>query len=146
MRPDFWEAWVDWHLNDGFQIIHSERCYRHKRSPDGAYIKLGYHVDDNLCVGVGWEFYQQYQSRLTTKFDVTEGPLEEHLGVLYKFDMAKGVCHMSQRVHIVKFLKEFRMHDCDSARWRGRSRVWTIVRRCPLSGGIWRALLATVCG
>jgi hypothetical protein len=102
-------------LNDGFQIIHSERCYLHKRSPDGAYIKLGYHVDDNLCVGVGWEFYQQYQMRLTTKFDVTEGPLEEHLGVLYQFDMTRGVCHMSQKVHIVKFLKEFRMHDCDSA-------------------------------
>ena len=47
-----WEAWVDWHLNDGFQIIHSERCYLDKRSPDGAYIKLGYHVDDNLGVGV----------------------------------------------------------------------------------------------
>jgi hypothetical protein len=56
----FWEACVDWHSNDGFQIIHSERCYLHKRNPDGAYNKLGYHVDDNLCVGVGWEFYQQY--------------------------------------------------------------------------------------
>jgi hypothetical protein len=53
--------------------------------------------------------------RLTTRFDVMEGPLEERLGVLYKFDMTKGVCHMSQKVHIVKVVKEFRMHDCDSA-------------------------------
>ncbi len=109
------EARLDRHSNDGFQIIHSERCYLHKRSSDGAYIKLGYHVDDNLFVGVGWDFYQQCQMRLTTKFDVTEGPLEEYLGMLYKFDMIKGACHMSQKVHIVKSLKEFRMHDCDSA-------------------------------
>ena len=108
----FWEAWVGWHLSDGFQIIQSERCYLHKRHPDGSYIKLGYHVDDNLVVGIGWDFYQAYLKRLTVKFDVTEGPLEEHLGVMYQFDMEKGVCHMSQSEHIRKFLKEFRMQDC----------------------------------
>ena len=64
----FWEAWVDWHLLDGFQIIQAERCFLHKRSKDGSFIKLGYHVDDNLIVGVGWAFYQEYLARLKTKF------------------------------------------------------------------------------
>ncbi len=81
----FWEAWVEWHLNDDFQIIHAERCYLHKRSDDRSFIKLGYHVDDNLVVGVGQEFYQAYLVRLKSKFDYKEEPLHEHLGVTYHF-------------------------------------------------------------
>ena len=38
----FWEAWVDWHLQHGFQIIHEERCYLCRRSSRGDYIKLAY--------------------------------------------------------------------------------------------------------
>ena len=56
----FWEAWVDWHLNDGFQIIHEERCYLIKRDTKGSFIKLAYHVDDNLVAALGLGFYQEY--------------------------------------------------------------------------------------
>ena len=108
----FWEAWVDWHLLDGFQIIQAERCYLHKRSDDGSFIKLGYHVDDNLVVGVGWEFYEAYLARLKTKFDYKEEPLTEHLGITYRFDMDLGICHMSQVDHTRKFLKLFGHEDC----------------------------------
>jgi hypothetical protein len=41
----FWEAWVDWHISHGFQIIHEERCYLQIRDGNGNYIKLCYHVD-----------------------------------------------------------------------------------------------------
>jgi hypothetical protein len=101
-RRIFWKAWVDWYSADGFQIIHSERAviYTSVARMVVSYIKLGYHVDDAMCVGIGCEYYQQYQKRLTTKFDVTEGSLEEHLGVLYRLDMSKGVCHISQKSHI----------------------------------------------
>jgi hypothetical protein len=108
----FWEAWVDWHLKDGFQIIHAERCYLHKRSDDGSFIKLGYHVDDNLVVGVGQEFYQAYLVRLKSKFDYKEEPLHEHLGVTYHFDMERGICHMNQADHTMKFLKLFGHEGC----------------------------------
>ena len=43
----FWEAWVDWHLTAGFILIPEERCYLQKRGPEGAFVKLAYHVDDN---------------------------------------------------------------------------------------------------
>ena len=108
----FWEAWVDWHLGDGFQIIQAERCFLHKRSEDGSFIKLGYHVDDNLIVGVGWVFYQDYLARVKTKFDFKEEALNEHLGVIYRFNMDLGICHMSQSDHVLKSLKLFGHEDC----------------------------------
>ena len=111
----FWEAWVDWHLEHGFQIIHEERCYLTKRHPsDGSYIKLVYHVDDNLVVARGEEYYQQYLAQVTKKFDVDEGPLVEHLGVYYNFDRAQRTITMSQRVQVEKVLKQFGMENCKS--------------------------------
>lgn len=67
----FWEAWIDWHLNDGFQIIHEERCYLHKRDSNGNFIKLCYHVDDNLIAAKGEEYYQAYLARLSTILKVS---------------------------------------------------------------------------
>ena len=111
----FWEAWVDWHLNDGFQIIHEERCYLHKRNPSGSFIKIAYHVDDNGIVALGDDFYADYLTRLTARFDVTEGPLSHHLGMDYEFDRAAGTCLISQHPQIIKLLKEFGMEQCNSA-------------------------------
>ena len=108
----FWEAWVDWHLLDGFQIIHEERCYLCKRSPEGAWIKLGFHVDDNMILALGHTFYQAYLERLKVKFDVTEGPLQEHLGVLYTLDLENGVCHIAMPAQVHKVLKLFGHENC----------------------------------
>ena len=74
----FWEGWVDWHLADGFQIVHEERCFLHKRSSEGWWIKLCFHVDDNTIAMLGNAFYvyAEYLQRLQKRFDVTEGPLE----------------------------------------------------------------------
>ena len=108
----FWEAWVSWHMDDGFQIIHEERCYLCKRDYKGNFIKLAYHVDDNLVVACGAGYYEAYLSRLQTKFDIEEGPLEDHLGVLYSIDMEHKVCTMSQEAQVIKLLKLFGMENC----------------------------------
>jgi len=76
----FYEAWLIWHLENGFESIHEDRCFLMKRSKDNnSWIKLAYHVDDNMIAYVGAEFYQEYLETLKTRFDFTEGPLHEHL-------------------------------------------------------------------
>ena len=49
---------------------------------------------------------------LKVKFDYKEEPLNEHLGVTYTFDLKRGICHMSQADHTLKFLKLFGHEDC----------------------------------
>jgi hypothetical protein len=111
----FWEAWVDWHLANGFQMIHEERCYLHSRDDNGNWIKLCYHVDDNFILALGAQFYQDYLTRLSTKFDYTEGPLDSHLGVAYHFDDNKGEVRIEQSAQTWKFLKEFGYENCNPA-------------------------------
>jgi hypothetical protein len=111
----FWESWVDWHLKHGFQLIHEDRCYLHKRSPSGDFIKLCYHVDDNVIVARGNKFYQDYLTELATKFDYTEGELDSHLGVAYHFDRTKGEVRIEQSVQTMKFIKQFGFEDCKPA-------------------------------
>jgi hypothetical protein len=109
----FWEAWVKWHLDNGFQIIHEERCYLHKRDAAGNFIKLVYHVDDNAIVYRGDAFYASYLKELGVKFDVEEGALDSHLGVKYTFDHENGTVQITQAAQITKVLKEFGMEDCN---------------------------------
>ncbi len=63
-------------------------------------------------VRVGWVFYQEYLARIKTKFDFKEEALNEHLGVMYRFNMDLGICHMSQSDHVLKLLKLFGHEDC----------------------------------
>lgn len=112
----FWEAWVDWHLHDGFQIIHADRCYLCKRDDKSdSFIKLVYHVDDNLVIAKGEAFYQAWLDRLHSKFDLDEGPLKEHLGVFYTYDADRKILEMNQSVQIGKMLAKFGMEDCKPA-------------------------------
>jgi hypothetical protein len=111
----FWEAWVDWHLAYGFQIIHEERCYLCYRDDLGHYIKLGYHVDDNMVVALGEELYAKYLADVRQKFDIEEGELDEHLGLLYSLDLPNGVCRITQPVQIMKVLRQFGMENCNAA-------------------------------
>jgi len=117
----FWEAWVDWHLADGFQLIHEERCYLHKRAHNGDFIKLAYHVDDNAIVALGDKFYDDYLIRLKTNFDVTEGPLVKHLGMHYDFDLPNGIVRITQPDQIQKILKTFGFEHCKPAETPMRS-------------------------
>jgi hypothetical protein len=111
----FWEAWVDWHINDGFQIIHEERCYLHKCDSNDNFIRLCYHVDDNLIAARGQDYYEAYLKRLATKFDYTEGDLDSHLGVAYHFDRSLGFCKIEQSAQTWKFLSQFGYQDCKPA-------------------------------
>jgi hypothetical protein len=112
----FWEAWVDWHLAvAGFQIIHEDRCYLHKRDDKGNWIKFSYHVDDNFIAALGWDYYQEYLTLLSSKFDYTEGALDSHLGVAYHFNREIGEVRIEQSAQIWKFLKEFGHEDCKPA-------------------------------
>ena len=108
----FWEAWVDWHLAHGFQIIHEERCYLCRRDGSGHFIKLGYHVDDNLVIALGDDYYEAYLLELKQKFDITEEPLVEHLGVRYTLNLEAGYAKMAQPAQVGKVLAIFGMEHC----------------------------------
>ena len=111
----FWEAWVDWHIKDSFQIIHEDRCYLHKRDGQGSWIKFSYHLDDNFIAALGWEYYQEYLTRLSIKFDYTERELDSHLGVAYHFNREIGEVRIEQSVQIWRSLNEFGYEDCKPA-------------------------------
>ena len=113
----FWEAWTDWHLNHGFTIIHEERCYLIKHGENGDFIKMAYHVDDNMIAQRGAAFYAQYLLDLGERFDVTEEELTENLGIRYAFTIEDSVhvCRITQTPQIKKFLQEFDMSDCKPA-------------------------------
>ena len=110
----FWEAWTDWHLTNGFSIIHEERCYLVRYGPNGTFIKMAYHVDDNMIAIRGDEYYEQYLTDLKVRFDVTEEALEENLGLKYDFSQEGDVsiCRITQTPQIKKFLTEFDIMDC----------------------------------
>ena len=110
----FYEAIVDWHLANGFKLIHHDRCYLHAEDGKGSWIKFPFHVDDNAIVYKGEEFYQDYLRRLRTRFEFKEGPLTQHLGVNYNFDREQGTLEMEQTSQIDKFLKLFGMEDTNS--------------------------------
>ena len=110
----FWEEYIDWHLEDGFQLIHEDRCYLHRRDESG-WIKFSFHVDDNAIAYKGEETYQSYLGRLRGKFDVKEGPLTSHLHINYHFEGEgpERVVRVEQEAQIVKMLKEFGMENCN---------------------------------
>ena len=109
----FWEAWTDWHLAHGFTIIHEERCYLEKRCGQD-FIKMCYHVDDNQIAQRGEELWSEYLAEMSARFDVTEGPLEENLGLRYTFSKENGdtLCNITQTPQIKKFIAEFGMTAC----------------------------------
>ena len=113
----FWEAWTDWHLTHGFSIIHEERCYLIRHGKGGDFIKMAYHVDDNMIAQRGERYYADYLIELSDRFDVTEEALEENLGLRYAFSWEGDiqVCRITQTPQIKKFLNEFSMSDCTAA-------------------------------
>ena len=112
----FWEAFVQWHLADGFQLIHEDRCYLEKRdSLSGSWIKLCFHVDDNMIATKGKQFYADYLKRLTSKFDVAEAALTSHLGTNYHFSEDNTKVLIEQTCQVEKMLKEFGFENCSTA-------------------------------
>ena len=111
----FWEAFVDWHLAYGFQLIHEDRCYLHYWKSADEWIKFPFHVDDNAIATSGEELYAQYLKDLQTKFDVEEGPMTSHLGVNYHFDYESGTVHIEQSAQTKKVLMDFGMSECNSS-------------------------------
>ena len=111
----FWEAWIDWHLDYGFQIIHEERCYLALFGPKGTFIKMAFHVDDSLVATCGEPLYQEYLTAVSKKFDVKEEGLASHLGIDYQHDPEEGIMRMSQAKQVEKLLATFGMTDCKPA-------------------------------
>jgi len=108
----FWEAFVQYHIDEGFQLIHEDRCYLHKRDENGSWIKFPFHVDDNAIAYKGEAFYASYLAKLRQRFDVEEGPLTCHLGVNYHFDSKSQTVRIEQEAQTDKVLREFGMADC----------------------------------
>ena len=63
---------------------------------------------------LGNAFYAEYLQRLQKRFDVTEGPLEENLGMVYAFDREAGTCDITQSQQTLKMLKQFGFEQCNS--------------------------------
>ena len=69
-------------------------------------------MDDNLVIALGDDYYKNYLEELKLKFDVTEEPLVEHLGVRYTLDLQAGYCTLAQPAQVAKVLALFGMEHC----------------------------------
>jgi hypothetical protein len=50
---NYYDEWVDFHLALGFQPIHQDRCYLMYYISENEYIRLCFHVDDNILSQAG---------------------------------------------------------------------------------------------
>ncbi len=92
---------------------------------------------------MGWIFYQEYLARLKSKFDFKEEALNEHLGVVYRFDMALGICHMSQSAHVMNFLKLY----CTATQYPNLDGPEPCAEDCDMKyKGTWRVSMVTFSG
>ena len=112
----FYDAYVQWHRDNGFMVSHYEKCFLSLKTPDGSFIKLCFHVDDSLLVvrqgSDGDKLWQWYLNALKKRFEYELGPLEKFLGMRIRIDYAKKRISIDQEAQIAKMLNEFGMTGC----------------------------------
>ena len=112
----FYDAYVQWHRDNGFEVSHYEKCFLSLKTPDGSFIKLCFHVDDSLIVvregHDGDKLWQWYLKALRKRFEYELGPLEKFLGMRIRIDYANQTIAIDQEAQCAKMLNEFGMSGC----------------------------------
>ena len=53
----FYDEWIEYHLDLGFQPIHSDKCYLMFYRGPNEFIRICFHVDDNIISQRGDELW-----------------------------------------------------------------------------------------
>ena len=112
----FYDEWVQYHLDLGFQPIHSDKCYLMFYVGPNEFIRLCFHVDDNIISQVGDELWDWYQASLKQKYELVLKPLHFCMGIEFAINYDTGTIKMTQNAQIEKMLRELKMENCRPAR------------------------------
>jgi hypothetical protein len=113
---NYYDEWVDFHLEIGFQPIHQDRCYLQYYISTNEYIRLCFHVDDNILSQAGESLWTWYQQKLATKYKFKVEPLTFCMGVEFAIDYESGSIRLTQTNQIDRMLREFNHTNITSTR------------------------------
>ena len=106
---NFYEEWMDFHIDMGFQPIHADKCYLLFYISENEYIRICFHVDDNIIAQVGADLWQWYQSQLNEKYVFKVAPLTYCMGIEFTIDYEIGIVKMTQEAQIDKMLRDLKL-------------------------------------
>ena len=106
---NFYEEWVHYHLELGFQPIHSDKCYLMFYISESEYIRLCFHVDDNIIAQSGTDLWEWYQAQLRVKYALQIKPLRYCMGVEFAIDYEHGTVRMTQVAQIDRMLRDLKI-------------------------------------
>jgi hypothetical protein len=106
---NYYDEWVEFHLSLGFQPIHQDRCYLMYYISESEYIRLCFHVDDNILSQAGESLWTWYQTQLANKYKFNIKPLTYCMGVEFAIDYESGSIRMTQATQIDKMLRELNL-------------------------------------
>ena len=106
---NYYDEWVDYHIQLGFQPIHQDRCYLMYYISENEFIRLCFHVDDNILSQAGDSLWTWYQSQLALKYKVKFQPLEYCMGVEFAIDYQSGTVKLTQTSQVEKMLRELNL-------------------------------------
>jgi hypothetical protein len=112
----FYDEWIQYHLDLGFQPIHSDKCYLMFYRGPNEFIRICFHVDDNIISQTGDELWTWYQDSLKLKYELVLHPLHYCMGIEFAIDYEKGIIKMTQNAQIEKMLRDLDMVNCRPAR------------------------------
>jgi hypothetical protein len=112
----FYEEWLDYHLALGFQPIHHDKCYLLKFIDANNWIRICFHVDDNIIAQTGEPLWLWYHNELKRKYVCKCDPLTYCMGIEFAIDYDTGILTMTQTAQIEKMLREL-----DLTRMKGSS-------------------------
>jgi hypothetical protein len=112
----YWEAFVGWHVQYGFQRSHYDKCYLYLVKEDN-FIKMSFHVDDGMLAYKGDELWLTYKKDVNQRFKIDFNKLEEKkkfLGSNFHLNRKRGLCLIDQEQLIDKMMTDFSMSDCNA--------------------------------
>ena len=112
----FYDEWIEYHLDLGFQPIHSDKCYLMFYRGPNEFIRICFHVDDNIISQRGDELWTWYQTSLKLKYELVLHPLHYCMGIEFAINYEKGIIKMTQGAQIEKMLRDLDMENCRPAR------------------------------
>ena len=111
--PHYW--------NCKFNEVMIENGYKRSKADYCLYVKLSkgkrtyllLYVDDIIMFG---DEVEDLRKKLKSRFQMKDlGKVRKYLGLEIEQDVKKGITTISQRSHLEKILKEFKMEDCRTA-------------------------------
>ena len=111
----FYDDYMKFHEEIGFQSIHHDKCYLHLYWLDSdpvQFIKLAFHVDDSVICSKGQDIMHWYLWTMNERYDFTFHPLSHFIGIRFTFSEDRQTVHLDQEQQVNKMLAQFNMSNC----------------------------------